>query len=348
MHNPIIYQHHRGECSILFESFKYYQKKIPQNSVFIIDKNVYALYQNTFDNLHKPIFIYHASEKRKTLISLESILTFFYENSVDRNYFIVVVGGGITCDVGAMAASIWKRGCKLVLVPTTILAMVDAAIGGKTSINFHSIKNSVGTFYHPDTILIDTTFLQTLPIEVYLEGIPEIVKHAISLNKNLLHRLIEINNLPSGYWKNIDEEIIYENITTKLNIVISDPEEKNKRKILNLGHTVGHAIELNYGLSHGTAVANGIILELEALALMGYIEDSTLLSISKSLLKPFISKKIKNCIDPLVPYITQDKKRDNLTISIPVIKSIGNTVIETVLLSDFIAALQKVLLSNER
>lgn len=343
MLKPITYQHSRGTCQIVFGYFSDYLTNLPQNTVFVVDKNVYHLYQPIFNDLQKPIFVFHASEKRKTLASLENILTFFHDNEVDRSYTVVAVGGGITCDIAAMAASIWKRGCKLSLIPTTLLAMVDASIGGKTAINFLTIKNSVGSFYHPDFILVDTLFLKTLPTGIYKEGIPEIIKHALTLNKSLLDQLVKIHNF---YLKNIDDETIYKNIITKLGIVTSDPEEKNVRKILNMGHTVGHAIEIAYGLPHGTAVANGIILEIETLTLLGYIEDPQILSISKSLLKSFITKRIKNRIEPLLPFLKQDKKRCEEKISIPVIQSIGNTVIVDVLLSDFTVALQKSLINE--
>jgi len=347
MLKPITYQHARGECEIIFNPFSLFLHQLPQNSVFIVDKSVYQLYSSIFSKIQQPVYVYQASEKRKTLKSLEYIFNFFYDNAVDRGFTIVVVGGGITCDIGAMAASLWKRGCKLVLVPTTLLAMIDAAIGGKTAINFHSIKNSVGTFYHADKIWVDTKFLNTLPIEIYIEGIPEIIKHALSLNKNLLEQLIKINADSFGYVKNISDDIIYENIITKLSIVTSDPEEKNARKILNMGHTVGHAIELAYGLPHGTAVANGILLELKTLNLLGYIDDSTVLTVSKELLNPFISRKIKKNIEPLIPFLMHDKKRNEDEISIPVVKSLGNTIIQNISINDFTKALQEVLL-NER
>jgi len=346
MLKPITYQHARGECEIIFKPFHFFIHQLP-NSVFIIDKNVYQLYSSIFNKIKQPIYIYQASEKRKTLKSLEYILNFFYDNSVDRSFTIVVVGGGITCDIGAMAASVWKRGGKLILIPTTLLAMVDAAIGGKTAINFHSVKNSVGTFYHADKIWVDTQFLNTLPFEIYIEGIPEIIKHALSLNKDLLYQLIEIKKNRNEYFKQINDEIIYENIITKLSIVTSDPEEKNIRKILNVGHTVGHAFELSYELPHGIAVANGILVELETLNLLGYIDDPSVLTISKTLLKPFISNKIKKNIEPLLPFLLQDKKRNMDEISIPIVKSIGKTIIQNIQISDFINALQEVLL-NER
>jgi len=343
MLKPITYHHSRGTCHIIFSSFSAYLTKLPINTVCIVDKNVYQLYQTIFNDLQKPIFVFHASEKRKTLTSLENILTFFHDNEVDRSYTIIAIGGGITCDIAALAASVWKRGCKLTLIPTTLMAMVDASIGGKTAINFLTVKNSVGTFYHPEIILIDTLFLKTLPVEIYKEGIPEIVKHALTLNKSLLDQLLEIQDI---CLKQIDNALIYKNITTKLSIIKSDPEEKNVRKILNMGHTVGHAIEITYGLPHGTAVANGIVLELETLALLGYIEDHQILSLSKSILRPFITKKIKNKIEPLLPFLKQDKKRCEEKISIPVVKSIGNTVVEDILLSDFTNALQKALINE--
>lgn len=346
MPQTLTYQHHRGECNILFDSFYSYIKNLPLNSVLIIDKNVFIAHQNIFEQIEKPIFIFHASEKRKTISLLENIFTFFQKNYVDKNFYIVVIGGGITCDLGAMAASIWKRGCNLILIPTTLLAMVDAAIGGKTAINFNSIKNSIGTFYHPNFILIDPYWLNTLPKNIYLEGFPEMIKHALTLNQNLVHPLLELKNSSNSYEQKVNNDIIYENIKTKLDLVNKDPDEKNVRKILNFGHTVGHAIEMAYGLPHGISVANGMLIEIAILMSLGYIDDLNLLHISNILLEPFKSRKIKNRIDPLVPFLLQDKKKNNQEITIPVIKNIGNTYIKNILFNDFVDALQKTLLNG--
>lgn len=344
MPKQISYKNTNGETQIEFIDFNEWFNLHNEicSKVLIVDRNVYNKHKTLIDKLKSPIFLYTASERNKSYSSILRILAFFHRNQVDRTTLIVAIGGGITCDIGSFAASIWKRGCKLMLVPTTLLAMVDAAIGGKTAINFKNVKNIIGTFYHPKYILIDKSFLKTLPNPIYIQGIPEIVKHAIISNKKLFNQLLKQANIFESY----SDELIMQNIETKLKIVLEDPFENNQRKILNFGHTIGHALEMAYHLPHGNAVALGMLLETRTLMRMNYLKNNDIINNLQLLLNKIITsqKSQKLIFEELEPYILHDKKKQNDNLVLPLIEEIGRTKLINVNTNDFFTALKETLI----
>lgn len=312
------------------------------NCVLIIDKNVDILYQKTFEHFNNKKFIFAASEENKSLRTIEQIYEFFYHFEVDRSTYVIVVGGGITTDTGAFAASTWKRGCKLVLVPTTAMAMVDAAIGGKTAINFKNTKNLIGTFYQPESIIIDQNFLNTLPENIKNMAFAEIIKHAIGFDSKYFHQLF--NNAlhrHNRYGIKLNLENIRHSIKIKLNIVRQDPLEKYHRKLLNIGHTIGHAIESAYHLPHGTAVSIGLLLELKTFAQLGLLRNIHIIDMLQNIYYYFnFFNHIHIKYDDIFPYIIHDKKKNHRTITIPVITDIGKAELCDIVTNDFFEALK--------
>lgn len=227
--------------------------KSDDNQVFIIDSKVHTLYKKLFNSIqdHSRILIYEATEQIKNIDSLQRIYEFLQANSVNRNSVIVGIGGGITTDITAFAASTYKRGCRLILIPTTLLGMVDASIGGKTGINYNNIKNEIGSFYSAERIIINSDFLKTQLKADYKDGFVEIVKMSFLPQSNLHNVLSKQQSI---------EEIIKEAIRTKVGVCSNDQNDKSERRLLNLGHTFGHVLESvsSYEISHGTAVAIGI------------------------------------------------------------------------------------------
>lgn len=223
------------------------------NNVYVIDKKVYELLQKSFNAISDKsrILLFEANEQSKNLASLPKIYDFFKSNNVHRKTMIYGIGGGVTTDITAFAASTYKRGCRCALVPTTLLGMVDAAIGGKTGINFEDIKNGIGSFYPAEKVVIDEFFLNTLAKSELQSGMVEILKMSFLANTNLPELLNKKANLI---------ELIKEAVKTKMDICSHDLEDKNSRRLLNLGHTFGHVLESvsNYEISHGTAVSIGI------------------------------------------------------------------------------------------
>ena len=219
------------------------------------------------------------SEKHKNLTAATKVWEQLLLHKINRNGLIINLGGGVVGDIGGFCASVWKRGTDFIQIPTSLLAMIDASCGGKTGINLDGIKNQIGTFTSPVAVIADPVFLKTLPHREFLSGIAEMLKHAIiSDDKSHFQQLSEIEK-PTI--ENITP-LIEQSIIIKNNIVLKDPYEKNIRKILNFGHTVGHAIETwsqttKYPLLHGEAIALGIICELQLAHKKQLISETTTL-----------------------------------------------------------------------
>ena len=203
-------------------------------------------------------------EENKNTKSLYSVWIEISKLGGDRNSLLINLGGGLVSDLGGFVASTYNRGIDFVNVPTTLLSMVDASIGGKVGINIEKLKNQVGVFNYPKLILIDTSFLETLPKRELNSGFAEMIKHGLIFEKKYYEKLSELKYIDSR----LSSELIYNSIKIKNEIVKNDPKEKNLRKILNFGHTLGHAIESHFlakkkskTLLHGEAISIGMILE---------------------------------------------------------------------------------------
>ena len=203
-------------------------------------------------------------EENKNTKNLYSAWTKISKLGGDRNSLLINLGGGLVLDLGGFVASTYNRGIDFINVPTTLLSMVDASIGGKVGINIGMLKNQVGVFNYPKLILIDTSFLETLPKREINSGFAEMLKHGLIFEKNYYKTLSELKNIDSK----LSTELIYNSIKIKNEVVNRDPKEKDFRKILNFGHTLGHAIESHFlgkkkakNLLHGEAISIGMILE---------------------------------------------------------------------------------------
>ena len=203
-------------------------------------------------------------EENKNTKNLYSAWTKISKLGGDRNSLLINLGGGLVSDLGGFVASTYNRGIDFINVPTTLLSIVDASIGGKVGINIGRLKNQVGVFNYPKLILIDTSFLETLPKREINSGFAEMLKHGLIFEKNYYKTLSELKNIDSK----LSTELIYNSIKIKNEVVNRDPKEKNFRKILNFGHTLGHAIESHFlgkkktkTLLHGEAISIGMILE---------------------------------------------------------------------------------------
>ena len=203
-------------------------------------------------------------EENKNTKNLYSAWTKISKLGGDRNSLLINLGGGLVSDLGGFVASTYNRGIDFINVPTTLLSIVDASIGGKVGINIGRLKNQVGVFNYPKLILIDTSFLETLPKREINSGFAEMLKHGLIFEKNYYKTLSELKNIDSK----LSTELIYNSIKIKNEVVNRDPKEKDFRKILNFGHTLGHAIESHFlgkkktkTLLHGEAISIGMVLE---------------------------------------------------------------------------------------
>lgn len=267
-------------------------------------------------------------EGNKNLVSCEFIWRSLTEGEADRHALLLNLGGGMITDLGGFCASIYKRGIRFIHIPTTLLGMVDAAIGGKTGINFQAVKNQVGTFGMPMATYIYPGFLNTLNDKDKKAGIAEMIKHAVVADTDLWN---EMQARDEDYFYR--PESLLRSAGIKLKIVADDPEEKGVRKILNFGHTIGHALEsfsLEHDaqpLLHGEAVATGMILEsLLSSRLLGLgIEQQQ--AISNTILKFFKPYFIpRQQFDHLINLMKQDKKNKSGKIGFSLLKDTGKAV----------------------
>jgi 3-dehydroquinate synthase len=234
---------------------------ILNDAVFIIDRNVFKFHKNVLPA--KCVNFFDASESNKSWKTVLAIIDFLMQQNCNRKSRLYAIGGGITGDVAAYTASIYMRGIPLIQVPTTLLSMVDSSVGGKTGINYGEIKNLIGTFYQPQQVIIDINFLKSLQNDEYINGLAEVVKMAFILDQDLVTRLIHNNDALLGRDYEILFEIIYRTIELKAHIIEIDEKEENERKLLNFGHTIGHAVEVDsdFSIKHGYAVAIGMFYE---------------------------------------------------------------------------------------
>lgn len=249
----------KGEVNTLLRSALV---ELKPSSVFLLcDSNTLKHCQPVLEALRADfdwsVIHIEAGEEFKTLSSANSVWTRLISEKADRNSVLISLGGGLITDLGGFAASCYKRGMKSILIPSSLLAMVDASLGSKTGVNLASVKNAIGTFSDPDFVIVDPVFLNSLPDRQWLNGYAEIVKHSLLISESELENTVPIRR------DSIDERIV-KSLEFKWSVVEKDPTEQGIRKSLNFGHTIGHAIEsLSMGaLFHGEAIMHGMAIEL--------------------------------------------------------------------------------------
>ncbi len=296
--------------------------------VIITDANVNGIYGDKLFGNAK-VIVLGIGERTKTLRTIDRIYSKLIEYKTDRHSVIIAVGGGIVCDTAGFAAATFKRGTGLVLVPTTLLAQADAAIGGKNGVNVSGFKNLAGTFRQPDRTIIDTKFLKTLARKNFNNGTAEIIKTAAIYDSAFFNSL-ERKALFELTGKQL-ETVIRKTVGIKNAIVRDDPEEKGIRKILNFGHTIGHALELNLNrMRHGEAVSVGMAAACAiSQKLAGFtLEES--LRVDNVLKLNRLPVKIPELLSvaKLMESVVQDKKKSGCSLDFVLLESIGHPVIK--------------------
>lgn len=296
---------------------------------YIVDKNVENLHNiSSFFKSDYKYLICNITEKEKNANKLFEIIDFFQQNNASRSDTIVIIGGGVLTDVAGFACSIYKRGIKHINIPTTLMGMVDASIGGKTAINYNNIKNIIGSFHQPKDVIINLDFLKTLDQRELLSGYGELLKYSLLIDKEYFNNLMRLD-----FCESIDyDKLLYfigEATNLKNRVVENDFEDKNIRQCLNAGHTIAHGIESlsmikNYNITHGNAVAIGLVIELyistKLLGTPRYILDSLICKVKEEYSRfLFPCKDVYTIIDAL----KHDKKNNDNSIVFSLIKDIG-------------------------
>ena len=273
------------------------------------------------------IIVIGATDSHKTLESLSYVWEALGEGGATRHSLLINIGGGMVTDLGGFAASTFKRGINYINIPTTLLSMVDASVGGKTGINFRGLKNEIGVFSNASTVILDTTFLKTLDAENICSGYAEMLKHGLISNEKMWAELINFD-LARPDLQQL-QTMVADSVAVKQRIVTEDPLEQGIRKALNLGHTVGHAFE-SFALKHspilhGYAVAYGLISELYLSTVKtGFPSDKMHQTVS--FIKEHYGKMAITCDDypTLLELMTHDKKNVAGTINFTLLGGIGD------------------------
>lgn len=281
-----------------------------------------------------------AGEEHKTLDTCDGIWKALSELGADRKSLLINLGGGVVTDLGGFVAATFKRGIATVHFPTTLLAMVDAALGGKNGVNLEGLKNQVGVIKAPEMVVVDTSFLRTLPQNEMRSGLAEMLKHGLIQDENYWKQLCALNELAP---EDLDK-LILRSIEIKESVVAQDPTEKNLRKSLNFGHTLGHAIESyllehpeRKKLLHGEAVAAGMILAAYLSSALESFPKKSRDEIKKVILSIFGQVQFdKEDQEKIIELLKFDKKNEGGKINFVLLREIGTPVIDREVPNDLI------------
>jgi 3-dehydroquinate synthase len=292
------------------------------------NKDCYPLIKNVLPP-HKLIKI-KSSEIHKTLDTCQSIWQAMTDYSLDRHSLFINLGGGVIGDMGGFCAATYKRGIDFIQIPTTLLAQVDASVGGKLGIDFNGFKNHIGIFQLPKTVLVDSHFLKTLSFEELRSGFAEVIKHCLIQDAQMWDVIKRIDFEE----QNLDE-LIAHSIEIKKKVVAADPTEQGLRKILNFGHTLGHAVETYYlekhRLLHGEAIAIGMICEAYMALERGMISQVHFDEIEAFIYTVYGTAKInKDSIPAILKHTIQDKKNKGSEIRLSLLDGKGSCAYDVV------------------
>lgn len=295
-------------------------------AAIISDSNVFPLYGDIasnslkcsgIDSIH---FVFPAGEESKNIFTYSDILNFLAENHITRSDIIIALGGGVVGDIAGFAAATYLRGISYIQVPTSLLAMVDSSVGGKTAIDLPAGKNLAGAFKQPKLVICDVNVLTTLPAKLYIDGCAEIIKYGMLYDRELFAYLQE-----SGL--DFDRELVISKcVSHKANVVQEDEFDTGLRQKLNFGHTVGHGVEAksNFQISHGQAVAIGMAIITKAAAELGVCEHPAKNALFRILRQFNLPVTTEFSARDLYTYALSDKKRSGGSVNLIIPKEIGN------------------------
>ncbi len=319
-----------GGTSYYFDApFSYLEQIVPkEKTILITDENLFAAQAGVFEGWQT--IVIKAGEQYKQQAAVDNIIQQLIEKEADRNSFIIGVGGGVVTDISGYAASVYMRGLRFGFVPTSILAMVDAAIGGKNGVDVGAYKNLVGLIKQPAFLLFNYSLLQTLPQAEWINGFAEIIKHACIKDAELFS-LLEQNMIENFQLdKNMLAALIEKNVQIKTTVVLADEFEKGDRKLLNFGHTLGHAIENVYQLPHGHAVSVGMMAACTISEELNHFDSA-----EKARVKQLIEKyQLTSALDfdkqKIWDLLKMDKKRVSSEMSFILLNKIGEGIVKPI------------------
>lgn len=303
----------------------------------ISDENVAKLYGDTViqslfqENISAELVTFPPGEASKCLELFSSICRTLAQKGFDRKDGIIALGGGVTGDLAGYVASSYMRGISFVQVPTSLLAQVDSSVGGKTGVDIPEGKNLVGSFYQPKAVYIDTDVLKSLPLSEFRGGMAEVIKHGVIRDADFFHFLENNSDDILSLDNDVVSKIIYACCSIKADVVAEDEQESNIRRILNYGHTIGHAVEAtsNYSIIHGNGVAIGMVAAARISVIKGLMSQVEIEKILDVLGRYGLPTEIPGDFDrdQIKKYLLTDKKIEKGKISFILPQAIGHVII---------------------
>lgn len=283
-----------------------------------------------------PRIVFPAGEEHKGLATLGAILEGLAARELTRDDVVVALGGGVTGDMAGLAAALYLRGVRVVQVPTSLLAMVDSSVGGKTAVDLAAGKNLVGAFWQPSAVVADVRCLATVSPELLTDSCGEVIKHAVLADGELLEELTARPLNAPGTSEAALTEVVARNIEIKRDVVEADERERGLRQTLNLGHTVGHAIEAasDFALGHGTCVAAGLCIVARASERRGWCSRETRARIERCVRAHGLPVSTDVPADTLMGFLAHDKKRHGDGVNLVVPAEVGRAEVRRVSLAE--------------
>lgn len=297
-------------------------------AVLITDSNVHSLYAGLFEGW-KTIII-PAGENNKHQATADAVIAQMIDLEADRHSFVVGIGGGVVTDLAGYVASVYMRGIRFAFLPTTILAMVDACIGGKNGVDVGVYKNLVGTINQPEFLLYDFSFLHTLPEEEWRSGFAEIIKHACIRDASMFSYLESKSLSDFVHDTDLTGKLVEENVDIKHSIVSGDEKETGARKLLNFGHTIGHAIENTEGLLHGYAISIGMVAACKISEQTVAFQSEETSRLIRLLQQYGLPTKAQPDKEKTWNILLRDKKKSGTDMDFVVLNSIGSGDVKTI------------------
>ena len=304
-----------------------------ENTIILTDNRVADLYGHRFPPGRMVVTI-GQGEGIKNLDTVAEIYRQLLHAGADRSTYLVGIGGGIVCDITGFVASTYMRGLRCGYVATTLLAQVDASVGGKTGVNYQSYKNIIGAFNQPAFVLCDTELLRSLPEEEIVSGFAEIIKHAAIADAGMFTYLEKHVSEALGLNPDVIEKLVYESVRIKAAVVNRDEREKGERRKLNFGHTFGHAIEKVSDLSHGQAVSVGMIVAAKISMLEGLLKQSDVDRLATLLQRMALPLQVQADAEDVWEALSKDKKREGERLFFIVLEQIGRAAIKSLSIQD--------------
>lgn len=310
-------------------SFSMLEELFPKEKIVLVtDENVFEHHQSKFEG-YKTIKL-PAGEEYKQQKTVDGIIDQLLQWQADKQTVIVGIGGGVITDMAGYAAGIYKRGVRLVQVPTSVLAMVDAAVGGKNGVDVGPYKNQVGTIYQPEYILFDYSFLNTLPEAEWINGFAEIIKHACIKDAKQFEFLAGKTIKDFMQDPALVASLIEKNVGIKISIVLKDEQETGDRKLLNFGHTLGHAIEATYGLPHGHAISIGMVAAARISESINHFTAGEKQQVIDLLQQYQLPVTFSFDQEKIWEILINDKKRENDSMSFILLDAIGTGIVQPI------------------